>query len=91
MTQQEINQIEWDKPENWSGPKLFGLYCSKADTRLWVPKRVPKWGWTINVGHPGGGALLAGILLGIAGLLVGACILGMVIFGLVVAALRHGM
>jgi uncharacterized membrane protein len=30
-----------------------GLYFSKRDSRLWVPKRLPYLGWTINLGHPG--------------------------------------
>ena len=89
MTQEDINQSEWSKPQNWSGPKLFGIYSSKADKRLWVPKRIPSWGWTINVGHPGGLALLVGILVGAAGLLIGACILVSIVIGVGVAFLRH--
>jgi hypothetical protein len=91
MTQQEINQIEWAKPENWSGPKFLGLYSSQADARLWVPKRAQAWGWTINIGRRRGVALLLGILLAVAGVVVGASILGSLVVGLVVAALRHGM
>jgi uncharacterized membrane protein len=86
---QDINETEWSKPENWSGPKLLGLYASKIDTRLWVPKRTPALGWTINIGHPGGMALLVGILVGIACLLIGACILVIVLIDLAVVALRH--
>lgn len=59
MTQEDINQTEWSNPQNGSGPKLFGIYSSKTDERLWVPNRKPSWGWTINVGHPGGLGLLA--------------------------------
>lgn len=77
MAQQEINQNEWSKPENWSGPKLLGFYSSKKDTRLWVPKRIPSFGWTINFGNRWGAALFAVILMGIAGLLVFTCLLGL--------------
>ena len=91
MNQQDINQAEWSKPENWSGPKLLGLYSSKSDTRLWVPKRTPALGWTINVGHPGGMAILVGILVGTAGILIGACILAGILVSVALTALRHAM
>jgi uncharacterized membrane protein len=48
MTQEDIKQTEWSNAQNWSGSKLFGIYSSKTDKRLWVPKRIPSWGWTIN-------------------------------------------
>ena len=51
MTQNEINRAEWEDLANWSHP-VFGVYFSKRDTRVWVPKRVPSWGWTVNLGHP---------------------------------------
>ena len=89
MTQQDINQTEWGKPQNWAGPKLFGIYSSKSDKRLWVPKRKPSWGWTINVGHPRGLALLVGILVGGVGLLIGACILAGILIEVGLAFLRH--
>lgn len=62
MDQQEINRQEWENPENWSGG-LFGLYFSKRDTRIWVPKSVPALGWTVNVGHPAGARWLMLLLL----------------------------
>ena len=89
LTPEDINQTEWSNPQNWTGPKLFGTYSSKTDKRLWVPKRIPSLGWTLNVGHPGGLALLVGILVGAAGLLIGACILLSIIIGVGVAFLRH--
>ena len=53
MTQDETNQAEWQNPENWSG-SVLGIYFSKADTRIWVPKK-PKWaGWTLNLAKPAG-------------------------------------
>ena len=58
MTQDDINQSEWSKSANWSALS----YSSRADSRLFVPKR-RSFGWTINFGHAGGkfvfGAFLA--------------------------------
>jgi uncharacterized membrane protein len=49
--QDAINKQEWERPENWSG--WFGTYRSTRDQRLWVPKRNPRLGWTLNFAHPG--------------------------------------
>lgn len=62
MTQEEINQAEWSDLANWSHPK-FGLYFSKRDTRAWVPKRLPGWGWTLNLGHPASLWWMVGVIL----------------------------
>jgi uncharacterized membrane protein len=35
----------------WRGP--LGLYSSKRDTRLIVPKATPQMGFTLNFAHPG--------------------------------------
>lgn len=51
MTQDEINRAEWENEANWSHP-VFGVYFSKRDTRTWVPKQAPSWGWTLNLGRP---------------------------------------
>jgi len=48
-TQNEINQAEWQNPDNWTT-----IYFSKKDTRTWVPKKNPKQGSTINFGSPSG-------------------------------------
>ena len=61
MTQDQINRTEWDNLENWSHP-TFGIYFSKRDSRVWVPKRVPSFGWTINLGHPAGMWWLVGLI-----------------------------
>jgi uncharacterized membrane protein len=61
MTQDEINQAEWENPANWSDT-IVGVYFSKRDSRVWVPKRLPSWGWTINLGHPSGAWWLVGLL-----------------------------
>jgi len=61
MTRDEINQAEWENPANWSNA-VVGVYFSKRDSRAWVRKRVPSWGWTINLGHPAGAWWLVALL-----------------------------
>jgi uncharacterized membrane protein len=61
MTQDEINQAEWQDPANWSD-SLVGIYFSKRDSRVWVPKRRPAWGWTLNLAHPAGAWTLVALL-----------------------------
>jgi uncharacterized membrane protein len=77
MTQDEINQAEWEDPDNWSDG-LFGVYFSKRDTRVLVPKRGRR-GWTLNLGQKRGSFLFVFYLLlpsivialmGIAGALI---------------------
>lgn len=68
MMQEEINRAEWENLANWSHP-VFGVYFSKRDSRIWVPKRTPSWGWTLNLGHPSGMWWLVGLILLPAGLL----------------------
>lgn len=46
MSQDEINETEWNKQENWS----FFAYRSRSDNRFFVPKRRGV-GVTINFGH----------------------------------------
>ena len=70
MGEQTQNQFEWQNPANWRGPRWLGIYFSKQDTRLWVPKAIPAWGWTINLGHRHGPAWLIGIILGIVVLIL---------------------
>lgn len=64
MSQKEINRTEWENPENWHGGYL-GLYHSRLDSRLVVPKRTRVMGWTLNTGRPLGMAL---IVLALGGL-----------------------
>lgn len=46
----EINEESWSNAANW---RCYGnFYCSKTDSRLFVPKRVKWMGWTINFFHP---------------------------------------
>jgi uncharacterized membrane protein len=49
--QDSINAQEWARPENWSG--WLGTYRSARDRRLWVPKKNPRLGWTLNFAHRG--------------------------------------
>jgi len=54
MNQNEINEKEWNDPENWSGG-ILGFYFSKKDTRTWVPKPDEQgFGWTVNTAKPAG-------------------------------------
>lgn len=70
MDQDRINQAEWENPDNWSGPRWLGVYCSRTDTRVVVPKRIPVMGWTVNLGRKAGVVVLLGTLVGIALLVV---------------------
>ena len=65
MSLDHNNNKEWANPENWSGPRWMGIYFSKRDTRLWVPKKIPALGWTINFGHPKAVYWLLGFLIGV--------------------------
>jgi len=56
----------WSDPQNWRG----AFYFCKDDPRDIVPKRLKKFGWTINFAHPSawlgllvGMAVTAGIIL----------------------------
>lgn len=44
MDQTEINEAEWQNPDNWS----WGCYRSPRDTRVIVPKQIKWMGWTFN-------------------------------------------
>lgn len=57
MTQNDINQGEWENRENWT----ILTYNSPRDSRLFVPKR-RGYGWTINFGHSRGKILFGAFL-----------------------------
>ena len=57
MKNDEINQREWNDPQNWS----CGIYRSRADTRALVPKR-RGFGWTTNFGNRNGVILFVALL-----------------------------
>ena len=61
--QDQINRTEWENPANWSGPRSYGVYFSKRDTRIWVPKKNPAHGWTINLAHDAGVKWLTAFIL----------------------------
>ena len=75
MDQRQINQAEWENPQNWSGPKWLCAYFSKNDSRTWVPKRTPGMGWTVNLGKTAGVLWLTGFLVGIPLLIILSVIL----------------
>ena len=50
MTQDELNQAEWENPENWTGPPGLSIYFSKLDPRCFVPKQLRGCGPTMNLG-----------------------------------------
>ena len=64
MNQDEINQTEWKNDANWGGPRWGSIYFSKRDTRVWVPKRMPWLGWTVNLAHNAGVYWFIGLLMG---------------------------
>ena len=62
MDQSVINEQEWENPENWSD-YVIGLYFSKRDSRVWVPKRERALGWTFNLAHPRGALGFMAVML----------------------------
>jgi uncharacterized membrane protein len=74
MDQEQINQTEWNKPENWS---LF-VYRSRLDSRFIVPKR-RGFGVTMNFGHKSAALYAIGFM---------ALILSPLIIALVGAAIK---
>jgi uncharacterized membrane protein len=65
MNQGATDQEEWQKDENWGGPKWGEVYFSKKDPRIIVPKRIKWMGWTVNLAHTAGVLLFVGALFGI--------------------------
>lgn len=61
----EMNDAEWANAGNWIGALI---YHSRVDRRIIVPKRVSRFGYTINLGRPIGLAIamvLVAVILGI--------------------------
>ncbi len=75
MSSPQIQQAEWENPANWSSRGPFGVYFSKRDPRIWVPKARPGLGWTLNLAHPLGTAWMLGLLLLPTLLLIGFLVL----------------
>lgn len=61
IEQDNINQTEWNNPDNWAGPRWISIYFSKKDTRTFVPKQVTWMGWTLNLGNVVGLYCLLGL------------------------------
>jgi uncharacterized membrane protein len=51
-------ESEWHRPENWYGG-WFGVYFAPRDPCVWVPKRRPGRGWTLNFARGASYAYLA--------------------------------
>jgi uncharacterized membrane protein len=66
MEQDEINDVEWARRDNWHA-RWF--YSSSRDSRVWVRKRNPEFGWTLNLAHLAG-RIWAAVLVGVPLLLV---------------------
>ena len=75
MDQREVDEAEWTNPDNWRGPKWAAVYFSKRDSRVWVPKRIPALGWTVNFGRRGGVAWMHILTLGIPLIVLAICLL----------------
>lgn len=58
MSQDEVNEAEWNRQENWS---LF-TYRSRLDNRFFVPKR-RGFGVTINFGHKSAAVYIFGFMV----------------------------
>jgi uncharacterized membrane protein len=71
MAQIETNRDEWNNPQNWTGG-WFSLYRSDRDSRLWVPKRNPALGFTLNFARRG--AVASFLIMLSAGLAVAALV-----------------
>ena len=65
MNQSEINKEEWQKEDNWGGPRWGAVYFSKKDKRIFVPKKIRWMGYTFNLAHTPGVLLFISVLLGI--------------------------
>jgi uncharacterized membrane protein len=52
-------QEEWENPDNW---RLLGTYASPRDPRVWVRKREPSFGWTLNFAHTAAWFWLLGLV-----------------------------
>ena len=62
MDTNQTNIAEWNDDKNWSRFGLLGIYFSKVDSRLWVPKATPGLGWTLNFAHSGAAAMLLTVI-----------------------------
>jgi len=49
QSQQEINQQQWEDPDNWSEPGFVSIYFSPLDSRTWVPRQGTFIGKKLNL------------------------------------------
>jgi uncharacterized membrane protein len=69
--QDSLNESEWHNAANW----WWGiLYHSQLDDRIWVPKRSPSFGLTINLARPFGLAIGLAIPVALVALIVTAAL-----------------
>ncbi len=63
--QSAINEAEWHNPQNWTSTKWKwpAIYFSKRDSRILVPKLLPGFGWTVNLGNLRGAFALFAIII----------------------------
>jgi serine/threonine protein kinase len=66
-SQPAINEAEWRNPQNWTNTKWKwpAIYFSKRDSRILVPKLLPGFGWTVNLGNLRGAFALLAIVAAI--------------------------
>ena len=60
----EVNAEEYANPKNWH----YVLYASKRDSRIVVPKKNGRFGYTVNFSKP------LGILIHVVNILLGTAI-----------------
>ena len=58
----EDEEREWKDPRNWRAGWL-GVYVAPRDPRVWVPKRRPEFGYTLNFAHRRSWLWLAALLV----------------------------
>jgi uncharacterized membrane protein len=63
----EMNESEWGDAENWTGSLI---YHSRVDRRIIVPKRVSRFGYTINLGRPIGLTIAIAFIAVLVGIII---------------------
>ena len=69
MTEDAVNDAEWENPANWYAGFF---YHSSRDTRVLVPQRGTGLGVTLNLSRPAGLAIGLAIAFGIVALIIAA-------------------
>jgi uncharacterized membrane protein len=55
----ESEDRQWRDEQNWRGC----VYSAPEDPRVFVPKRIPAFGWTLNFGQPASRRMLTAVVL----------------------------